>query len=68
MKQKGLIYTVLAALLLAVVSFIFFFPDDIEGNVLRQHDIMQGIANGEEARSFHEQTGETTRWTDALFG
>ena len=68
MKQKGLIYTVLAALLLAVVSFVFFFPDDIEGNVLRQHDIMQGIANGEEARSFHEQTGETTRWTDALFG
>ena len=70
MKQmkKTYIYSILAALLLAVVALLFFFPDDIEGNVLRQHDTMQGIANGQEGKAFNEATGETTRWTDALFG
>lgn len=68
MKNKGLVYSLIAVFLLAAVAFAFFFPDDMEGNVLRQHDIMQGIANGEEARAFHEETGQTTRWTDSLFG
>lgn len=66
--KKTYIYSILAALLLAVVALLFFFPDDVEGNVLQQHDTMQGIANGQEGKAFHEATGETTRWTDALFG
>lgn len=68
MKNKGLIFSLISVFLLATVAFAFFFPDDVEGNVLRQHDIMQGIANGEEARAFQEETGTPTRWTDALFG
>ena len=68
MKMKNnYIYSIMAALLLAVVAFLFFFPDDIEGNVLRQHDTMQGIANGQEGKAFYEATGETTRWTNSLF-
>ncbi|WP_239653825.1 YfhO family protein [Barnesiella sp. CU968] len=54
--------------LLALTAFLFFCPDDIEGNVLQQHDIQQGIANGQEGKAFHEATGETTRWTNSLFG
>lgn len=65
--KRNVVYTVLAALLLAVVAFLFFYPDDVEGNVLRQHDIMQGLANGQEGKLFHEETGETTRWTNSLF-
>ena len=65
--KKTYIYSVLAALVLAAVAFFFFFPDDIQGNVLRQHDTMQGIANGQEGKAFHEATGETTRWTNSLF-
>ena len=65
--KKTYIYSILAALLLAVVAFMFFFPDDVQGNVLRQHDTMQGIANGQEGKAFHEATGETTRWTNSLF-
>lgn len=61
------IYSVLAALLLAVVAFLFFFPDAMEGNVLQQHDTMQGVANGQEGIAYHEKTGETTRWTNSLF-
>jgi len=58
----------MAVAFLALTAFIFFCPDDIEGNVLQQHDIQQGIANGQEGKAFHEATGETTRWTNSLFG
>lgn len=67
MIKQNYIYSILAALLLAVVAFFFFFPDAQEGNVLRQADTLQGIANGQEAVAYHEATGETTRWTNSLF-
>ncbi len=66
--KKSILYSLLAAALLAAVAFFFFFPDDVQGNVLQQHDIMQGLANGQEGKAFTEATGETTRWTDSLFG
>ncbi len=62
------LYSLLTVALLALTAFLFFCPDDIEGNVLQQHDIQQGIANGQEGKAFHEATGETTRWTNSLFG
>lgn len=62
------LYSILAVAFLALTAFLFFCPDDIEGNVLQQHDIQQGIANGQEGKAFHEATGETTRWTNSLFG
>lgn len=65
--KRTTICSVLAALLLAVLAILFFFPDDIEGNVLQQHDMVQGIANGQEGKAFTEATGETTRWTNSLF-
>lgn len=58
----------MAVAFLALTAFIFFCPDDIEGNVLQQHDIQQGIANGQEVKAFHEATGEDSRWTNSLFG
>lgn len=61
------IYSILAALLLAVVAIFFFIPDNFEGNVLRQADTMQGLANGQEGAAFKAETGETTRWTNSLF-
>lgn len=66
--KRPIIYTIMAALLLAVVAIFFFYPDAVQGRVLQQHDISQGIANGQEGKLFHEQTGEITRWTNALFG
>ena len=68
MKQKSTLYTLLAAIFLAVTAVCFFYPDALEGRVLQQHDIMQGLANGQEGAAFREATGETTRWTDSLFG
>ena len=67
MIKRNYIYSLMAALLLAVVAFFFFFPDAQEGNVLRQADTLQGMANGQEGLAFKEATGETTRWTNSLF-
>lgn len=67
-NKKSLIFTIAAALLLAVVAFMFFFPDAMEGRVLQQHDIQQGLANGHEGQVFEAATGESTRWTNSLFG
>ncbi|MDE7414136.1 MAG: YfhO family protein [Muribaculaceae bacterium] len=66
--RKNVIYSVLTALCMAVLAVIFFAPDDLEGRVLQQHDMLQGTANGQEGIAFKEATGETTRWTDSLFG
>ena len=66
--KKNVIYSVITALGLAVLALLFFAPDDLEGNVLQQHDMLQGTANGQEGIAFKEATGETTRWTDSLFG
>ena len=67
MKKKYL-FPILSVIFLALTAFVFFAPDDMEGNVLQQHDILQGIANGQEGIAFKEATGESTRWTDSLFG
>lgn len=53
---------------MALVSLLYFYPDDVQGNVLRQHDMQQGAANGHEVQLYEQQTGETSRWTNALFG
>ena len=66
-SRKSLYY-VLAVVALALISILFFSPDVIEGNVLSQHDIQQGLANGQEGKLFQDSTGEATRWTNSLFG
>lgn len=66
--KKETIYSISVALLLAVVAFIFFAPDDFRGNVLQQHDILQGLANGQEVQQYETMTGHAPRWTNALFG
>ena len=59
---------VLAVLLFAVISYAYFFPADIEGRILYRHDSSAGRGAGQEASVYHEQTGKTTRWTNATFG
>ncbi|MEF2643246.1 MAG: YfhO family protein [Paramuribaculum sp.] len=59
---------VIAIAAMALISFAYFYPDDAMGNVLQQHDMRQGMANGHEAQAFTDATGEETRWTNALLG
>lgn len=67
-KKYRSILTFLGGLaVIAVIAFAFFYPDASEGNQLRQHDMQQGIAIGQEAKAYAEQTGEVSRWTNSLF-
>ena len=54
--------------LMAIISLAFFYPDNFEGNSLRQPDMQQGAANGHEAQMWEEETGEKALWTNSLFG
>lgn len=54
--------------IMAVLALIYFYPDDVQGNVLQQHDTRQGLANGHEVQVYSEATGEDSRWTNSLFG
>ncbi|MDE5988034.1 MAG: YfhO family protein [Duncaniella sp.] len=66
-RYKSL-FTFLAGLIvIAGIAFAFFYPDAAEGNQLRQHDMQQGAAIGQEAKAFTEATGEVSRWTNSLF-
>lgn len=57
----------LSVVIMALISIAFFYPDNFDGNDLRQHDMLQGMANSQELKAFEEATGETTRWTNSLF-
>jgi hypothetical protein len=66
-KIKATIQLVACLAIIATISITFFYPDVIEGNILQQPDILQGVSVGQEGKSFYEQTGETSRWTNSLF-
>lgn len=57
----------IAVAVMAIIALCFFLPDVAEGRVLQQHDIQQGLANGQEVKAYEAATGETSRWTNALF-
>lgn len=58
----------LSVAVLAVISLAFFYPDNFEGNSLRQPDMQQGAAIGHEGAAFQQQTGEKALWTNSIFG
>lgn len=53
--------------ILAVISVVFFLPDNFDGADLRQHDMVQGIANGQEITQYEAETGHKSWWTNSLF-
>lgn len=57
-----------SVVIMALVALIYFYPDDVTGNTLSQHDMEQGSAIGHEVQKYAEETGHTTRWTNSLFG
>ena len=68
LKQRRVWGSIVALAIIAVISIVYFYPDAIQGNVLSQHDMQQGMAIGQEAKAYAEATGETSRWTNSLFG
>ena len=64
---KRHLYDILAVVMFAVISFVYFMPADIDGRILYRHDSSAGRGAGREATEYYEQTGERTRWSNATF-
>lgn len=67
LRSRSFIGAVVSIAIMAVTAFAYFYPDAARHNVLRQHDMQQGAAIGQEAKAFYEATGESSRWTNSLF-
>lgn len=65
---KRILPDLIAILVFIIIPTVYFAPAAFEGRVLAQHDSVAGIGNGQEAKEYHERTGKTTRWTNAIFG
>jgi hypothetical protein len=65
---KKMIPDMVAIVVFAVISFVYFCPAVTEGRILSQHDSVAGIGAGQEGKEYLERTGERTRWTNSIFG
>ena len=68
MQFKKYLPDLIAIVAFILLSFAYFFPAVIEDRALLQHDIAAGVGSGQEIKEYREQTGERSRWTNALFG
>lgn len=66
--MKKYLPDLIAVAAFALLSFAYFFPADMEGRILFQHDTAAGVGAGHEVNQYYEDTGEKSWWTDALFG
>lgn len=64
---KNLLPDIIAIVVFAVISFVYFFPADTEGRILYQHDASAGKGAGIESEQYMAKTGERTRWTNSIF-
>ena len=65
---KKYLLDILAVILFAIISFVYFMPADMDGRILFRHDASAGVGSAQEKEQFYQQTGEVTRWTNSLFG
>ena len=65
---KAWLPDILVVVLFVAISFVYFFPADIEGRILYRHDSSASRGAGQELSEYQQRTGERTRWTNALFG
>ena len=54
--MKKLLPDIIAILAFVVISFVYFFPADIEGRILFQHDSAAGAGAGRDAQEYFERT------------
>ena len=66
--MKKYLLDILAVILFALISFVYFMPADMDGRILFRHDASAGKGLGHEKELFQQQTGEVTRWTNSVFG
>ena len=47
LSLADVIHFVIAVIIFAAISWIYFYPNDVNGDVLQQNDVMQGAANSQ---------------------
>ncbi len=58
----------IAILLFITAAFVYFLPAVMDGREIAQHDHTAFVGAGQEVQQFKAETGETSRWTNSLFG
>ena len=65
---KKFLPDVVVILVFAIISFAYFLVPVTQGKILFQHDASAGVGSAQEFTEFQNRTGETTRWTNSIFG
>lgn len=65
---KGTWPHMVALLVFVLVCVIYFAPEFFHNKQLPQGDVQSGLGMGQDARLYHEKTGEFVDWSNAMFG
>ena len=65
---KKFLPDVVVIIVFAIISFAYFFVPITQGKLLYQHDASAGVGAAQEMTEYQNRTGETTRWTNSIFG
>nr|WP_311453956.1 YfhO family protein [uncultured Prevotella sp.] len=65
---KKFLPDVVVVLVFAMISFAYFLVPVTQGKILFQHDASAGVGSAQELTEYQNRTGETTRWTNSIFG
>jgi len=65
---KKFLPDVMVIAVFAIISFAYFFVPITQGKILYQHDASAGVGAAQEMTEYQNRTGETTRWTNSIFG
>ena len=65
---KKFLPDVVVILVFAMISFAYFLVPVTQGKILFQHDASAGVGSAQEFTEYQNRTGETTRWTNSIFG
>ena len=66
-KNKHFLGIVAAIIAFAAITLAYFSPI-LEGKRIKQHDIEMYYGMSQELRSYYIETGETSLWTNSMFG
>lgn len=58
----------IAVMLFVLISVIYFIIPTSQGKIIYQQDTQAGVGASKEVKDYRAETGEVSRWTDALFG
>jgi len=65
--KEDILPHLLAIIVFALVTIIFYNPVFFENKRLEQHDVVQGIGGGKELIDYREKTGKEGLWANAMF-